>query len=106
MLEENVQVREIPAQPHVGKAEDAPTPRCSTDTPFNFDISSDIPKVSFANGCRGLAMGRYVIVAGLTTPFAVVFDSRQMFSQAQAPMPILPTLQMELNKVCLKATSS
>lgn len=44
-VKENVQVREdreIPGQPHVGKAEDAPTPRCSTDTLFNFDISSDI----------------------------------------------------------------
>ena len=33
----------IPAS--VGKAEDAPTPRCSTDTLFNFDISSNIPKL-------------------------------------------------------------
>lgn len=48
-VKENVLVREdreIPAQPHVGKAEDAPTPRCSTDTLFNFDFSSEIPKVS------------------------------------------------------------
>ena len=38
----------IPAQPSVGKAEVAPTPRCSTDTNealFNFDISSNIPKI-------------------------------------------------------------
>lgn len=47
-VKENVQVRgdkEIPAQPQVGKAEDAPTPRCSTDTLFNLDISFDIPRL-------------------------------------------------------------
>lgn len=36
--------------PSVGKAEDAPTPRCSTDTTdtlFNLDISSNIPKILF-----------------------------------------------------------
>ncbi len=38
----------IPAPTSVGKAEDASTPRCSTDTTdtlFNFDISSNIPKI-------------------------------------------------------------
>lgn len=36
------------AEPSVGKAEDVPTPRCSTDTTdtlFNLDISSNIPKI-------------------------------------------------------------
>ncbi len=45
-VKENVQVKGdegIPAR--VGKAEDVPTPRCSTDTLFNFDISSNIPKI-------------------------------------------------------------
>ncbi len=40
----------IHAQPSVGKAEDASTPRCSTDTTdtlYNFDISSNIPKILF-----------------------------------------------------------
>ena len=49
-VKENVQLKgdgEVPAQPHLGKAEDALTPRCSTDTLFNFDISSDIPKFLF-----------------------------------------------------------
>ena len=51
VFKENVQLNVtnedggIPAQPSVGKAEDAPTPRCSTDTLFNFDISSNIPKI-------------------------------------------------------------
>lgn len=48
VFRENVQEREIPAQPSVEKAEDAPAPRCSTDTTdalFNLDISSNIPKI-------------------------------------------------------------
>ena len=50
-VKENTQVKgdgtngEIPARPHVGEAQDVPTPRCSTDTLFNFDISSDIPRI-------------------------------------------------------------
>ena len=47
-VKENTQVKgdgEIPARPHIGKAQDIPTPRCSTDTLFNFDISSDIPRI-------------------------------------------------------------
>lgn len=36
-------------------------------------------------------------------PFDIVIDSRQMFPQAQAPMPIPPTLQVQQNKVCLTA---
>ena len=47
-VKENTQVKgdgEIPARPHIGKAQDVPTTRCSTDTLFNFDISSDIPRI-------------------------------------------------------------
>ena len=50
-VKENAQLKgdgEMPAQPQTGKAEDALTPRCSTDTLFNFDISSDIPKFLLA----------------------------------------------------------
>lgn len=51
VFKENVKGNaEIPAQPSVGKAEDTPTPRCSTDTTdtlFDFDISSNIPKILF-----------------------------------------------------------
>ena len=46
-VKENTQVkgdREIPARPHIGIAQDVPT-RCSTDTLFNFDISTDIPRI-------------------------------------------------------------
>lgn len=48
VFKENMQVKigaGIPAQPSVGKAE-----RCSTDTTdtlFNLDISSNIPKILF-----------------------------------------------------------
>lgn len=34
---------------------------------------------------------------------AFIIDSRQMFLHGQAPMPILPKLQKEKNRVCLKA---
>ena len=45
-VKENLQVKGDEAIPaRVGKAEDVPTPRCSTDTLFNFDISSNIPKI-------------------------------------------------------------
>ena len=52
VFKENVkELQEDPgilAQPSVGKAADFPTPRYSTDTTdtlFNFDISSNIPKI-------------------------------------------------------------
>lgn len=39
-------------------------------------------------------------------PFAIVINSRQIFPHGQAPMPILPKLQQEKNRVCLTANSS
>ena len=46
-IKENIEVKidGVSPQPPVGKAEDAPTIRCSTDTLFYFNISSDIAKV-------------------------------------------------------------